>query len=296
MPCANGVIDLKTGALINGRPEDRLTKVINVEYDPTADYQKWHDFVAEVSGSEEKAKFSGVNWVNRSLKREQEKPTRTSIADHSAARENLREVVARIAAVYLPDQEIDGQKKREERFKTRQEAWEWIIAQGGKVSQGKFYQDAKAGLYRVYPDKTVSRVSVAEYLLRLKGASPAPDLELIDYTQEIRREQLRKLRMENERLERAGRFEDREWMRQEDHCAALAAILATLRDNLYHHSQRSSVRLVHAVGGDVNAAAQLEDRIRELVIGPAYNDLTGQKITEAVFAKAEEDEDDGDED
>lgn len=62
LPCANGVIDLKTGALINGRPEDKLTRVIDVAYDPQAEYEKWHNFVVEVCGGEDVAGF-----VKRSL-------------------------------------------------------------------------------------------------------------------------------------------------------------------------------------------------------------------------------------
>ena len=62
LPCANGVIDLQSGALTSGRPADRLFRRIGVRYDPTADYADWHAFVVEVCGSEEVARF-----IQRSL-------------------------------------------------------------------------------------------------------------------------------------------------------------------------------------------------------------------------------------
>ena len=57
LPVQNGVIDLETGALTRGRPADRMTKVLDIEYDPRADYGPWVDFVREVSDSEEMEQF-----------------------------------------------------------------------------------------------------------------------------------------------------------------------------------------------------------------------------------------------
>jgi putative DNA primase/helicase len=57
LPCTNGVIDLKTGVLLPGRPSDLLTKSLDIPYDPHADYTAWSDFITEVSGSEEVAAF-----------------------------------------------------------------------------------------------------------------------------------------------------------------------------------------------------------------------------------------------
>lgn len=51
---------------------------------------------------------------------------------------------------------------RGELFKNRFEALLWLQSRG-KISMGKFYQDCKAGLVTIYPDKTVSKFSVAMY-------------------------------------------------------------------------------------------------------------------------------------
>lgn len=57
LPVANGVIDLKTGALTHGNPGDRMTKALDIIYDPRAEYQPFVDFVQEISGSVEMEQF-----------------------------------------------------------------------------------------------------------------------------------------------------------------------------------------------------------------------------------------------
>ncbi len=57
LPCKNGVIDLKTGNLTQGRPSDLLTKAIDVEYDPHADYTEWLKIIEEICDSKEVAAF-----------------------------------------------------------------------------------------------------------------------------------------------------------------------------------------------------------------------------------------------
>jgi len=57
LPAKNGIIDLRTGALISGRPEDLLTRALDIDYDPHADYTAWQTFVDEVSGCPEVAAF-----------------------------------------------------------------------------------------------------------------------------------------------------------------------------------------------------------------------------------------------
>ena len=45
---ANGVVDLHTGKLLPGNPEDRITKHIDIAYDPTAQCPRWRRFVDEI--------------------------------------------------------------------------------------------------------------------------------------------------------------------------------------------------------------------------------------------------------
>lgn len=51
LPVRNGVIDLRTGALTQGRPEDRLTRAIDIDYNPHAPCPLWENqFLPEITG------------------------------------------------------------------------------------------------------------------------------------------------------------------------------------------------------------------------------------------------------
>jgi len=49
----NGVVDLRTGDLRPGRPEDRITMRCSVDYDPEADCPRWQRFLQEVFGGDD---------------------------------------------------------------------------------------------------------------------------------------------------------------------------------------------------------------------------------------------------
>jgi putative DNA primase/helicase len=57
LPARNGVINLQNGTLINGQPCDLLTKAIDLDYDPHADYSEWVKFVEEIADGPELAAF-----------------------------------------------------------------------------------------------------------------------------------------------------------------------------------------------------------------------------------------------
>lgn len=48
LACPNGVVDLATGTLRPGRPEDRITRQTTVPFDPAATCPRWQQFLGEV--------------------------------------------------------------------------------------------------------------------------------------------------------------------------------------------------------------------------------------------------------
>jgi P4 family phage/plasmid primase-like protien len=52
LPCTNGVIDLRDGALLQHSREMRYTKVTNIEYDATATCPQWLHFLATITGND----------------------------------------------------------------------------------------------------------------------------------------------------------------------------------------------------------------------------------------------------
>lgn len=180
----------------------------------------------------------------------------------------------------------------EKRFKTRAAAWRWVEEQlkgrGVALSQRKFYDDGPAGKYLTFPDKSVSRSSVAEYLLRLVGEAPITDLDLVNHKQEKERLELKKLELEVSRLEIKTRAEDREWMRTDDHWAHLLAGYNVLRGNLEHFVRVAAAEIVLEAGGDYHQGPLVADKVIELVINRAFNELAGARIDAGTFEQSDE--------
>ncbi len=59
----NGVIDLRTGKLREGRPEDQITMHTNVPFDPEAKAPRWERFISEIFGGDQEL----ADYVQRSL-------------------------------------------------------------------------------------------------------------------------------------------------------------------------------------------------------------------------------------
>lgn len=58
LSCKNGIVDLSSGELRNGRPEDRITMSSNVEFDANATCPRWEQFISEIfEGNEELIHF-----------------------------------------------------------------------------------------------------------------------------------------------------------------------------------------------------------------------------------------------
>jgi len=53
----NGVVDLRTGELRDGKPDDRITFALDVDYDPRAAAPRWERFVGEVFPDSDLAAF-----------------------------------------------------------------------------------------------------------------------------------------------------------------------------------------------------------------------------------------------
>lgn len=57
LPVNNGVIDLRTGGLTSGHPDDMLTRALDIDYDPHADYVPITTYLDEVTGNPEISAF-----------------------------------------------------------------------------------------------------------------------------------------------------------------------------------------------------------------------------------------------
>ena len=89
--CENGIVDLRTGYLRPGRPEDLITRSTGLEYDPAADCARWDLFLAEV--------FAGdaalVEWFRRLVGASLVGTSKEVLALHHGGGNNGKSVMAR---------------------------------------------------------------------------------------------------------------------------------------------------------------------------------------------------------
>lgn len=207
-----------------------------------------------------------------------QRPGRQTKEDFDAARSMFDEVLERLTEKYFPE---DKQPAEGERFKNRKQAFDWLVAQGYKVSRGKFYGDCDGGFPAVHKDGTVSRYQVLQYgqQLDMERRATAP---AVDYSGETEELEVRKLRAEVTEKEAKARREDERWMLRDDAWMAMAAMLGTLHDNLRHHFDRSAERLVYLAGGEHGRGPEVYGGAEE-AIAAAFNDLAGGVLA-GVFA------------
>lgn len=63
LSCVNGILDLKSGLIRNGKPEDRITMVTGTSYEPDAQCPLWERFISEIfEGNEEL-----IHYVHKAL-------------------------------------------------------------------------------------------------------------------------------------------------------------------------------------------------------------------------------------
>jgi len=120
------------------------------------------------------------------------------------------------------------------------------------------------------------------------GDAPVVDLNLVDRNQEKGRLELRKLELEVDRLAIRARSEDREWMRTDDHWAQLMAGYNLLRGNLEHFARISATEIVLEAGGDYHQGPLVADKVVEMVINKAFNELAVMRIESGEFEAEEE--------
>ncbi len=63
LSCKNGIVDLTTGLLRDGMPEDRITMSTRIVYDPQADCPRWKQFISEIF----KDNAELIHYVQKSL-------------------------------------------------------------------------------------------------------------------------------------------------------------------------------------------------------------------------------------
>ena len=200
------------------------------------------------------------------------------IKAHKAYKDNPNAQTARdVEATYgvlvrLVEEIEDRLYPSEPPLKNLTAAVQYLQEQGWKVKKSKVYKDAKSGLLRVQPDRTVLRADLDSYILRagLERTAQA------DTGGQIERGQAERLELENEKLRK--QVEKLEWelardkgkyVLKEDVRTELALKIAALEAGIKHWMRTGAADLVYAVGGEAAKARVLinlfEARLDELL-------------------------------
>lgn len=164
-----------------------------------------------------------------------------------------------------------------DRFKTRKEALNWLMTQGYKISQGKFYTDCTNGQkITVHRDGTVSKWEVFEYarneLKTGTGSGTGSGLAA---------EQMRKIRAEADMKELQFQIETRKqdklWLHADEAWATLAALIGTLRDAISHQLDSGKNKIVEAAGGSHDQGPEVFE-FCESLINKAFNEVADSPL------------------
>ena len=231
----------------------------------------------ELSDQSEKAELSLANngWV-KAMGAFKDKPGKQTKEDLDAARAFLDETRERLTAKYFPEETLAPEG---ERFKNRKQAFDWLQAQGYKVSRGKFYGDCEDGHPAVHRDGTVSRYQVLQYAQQQdvgrKSIDPGESKDSDD----------RKAKADADiaemKAEEMRRNISNNWLSRDDAFEALAALAGSIQASLRHHFTTGQSRLLLLAGGDQERGPELFEGIEE-IIAAAMNEVAVGDI-EGIF-------------
>ena len=244
----------------------------------------------EAAGEADKAELELAHHGKvRAMRAYNESPGRRTRDDYQAACQFYDEVVERLWGKYFP---AAGPDDGAERFKNRKQAFDWLKAEGYKVSQGKFYKDCERGFPAVHRDGTVSRWQVLEYARRLDGGrnGTADPAVLADRDERKKQLEIRRLELAVAREEREARREDERWILKEDAWAQVAALVGVILDALRHHFYVAAPRIVVAASGAAGREPEVYETCEE-VIAAAFNEARATGRIESMFEKEEDEED-----
>ncbi len=172
-----------------------------------------------------------------------------------------------------------------ERFKSRKKALDWLQGQGHKVSQGKFYQDCKAGFPYVAKDGSVSKYQVMVYAKGLDEQN-TPDLSALDAKEFERRKAQADAEIAEIKAERMRREADSNWLHADEAWAAVAGLVGRLRDTIRHHLHTGQREVVYAAGGEQERSAEVFE-VMDALVDKAFNEVAGDSI-DITFVEEEQ--------
>ncbi len=202
----------------------------------------------------------------------QERPGEATSKDRKAVEGDYSALLQKMVAKYFPQ---DKPAPEGERFNDRLQAWNWLTAQGYKVSRGKFYNDCNAGFPTVHRDKTISRYQVLQYGQQLdinrRGSTE------VDRSGQHDEAVIRKAVADADKAEmQAAQMQrelDKEWIKRDEADLETCTWTALTRDGIVARFIKSLPSFIHAVGGDLDRLADGQ-AVFDQAVTDACNDIS----------------------
>lgn len=169
-----------------------------------------------------------------------------------------------------------------ERFPKRKKAFDWLKAQGHKISIGKFYGDCDKGFPPLAADGSVSKFDVAMYG-RALDKTVLPAQAALDKSEDDRRKGKADADIAEMKAEAMRREQDALWLHADDAWAAVAGLVGRLRDAIRHHLYTAAPEVVLVAGGEQDRASEVFERL-VVAVDTSFNEVAGESI-DVEFAK-----------
>lgn len=226
------------------------------------------------------------------LNKYQKSPGRDTKNNLDAARDFYDETISRLWPIYFPEEAT--KESSADTFRNKKEALNWINnTHGDIVSQGKFYQDCGNGFPRVFDDKSVSKFSVLEYVLKLKAKNGGSAQNSVDAELSFRKEKADTEKAEADartarvKADESERERDARWMLKEDHEDAMAAFAGLSQDIFRHRVYLDHQQLLTAAGGNPAKAAEFAHALQAFA-DRGFNDIADYKEIDIEFEAEDE--------
>lgn len=252
---------------------------------------RFEKLLAVVSPDDKKELVLAHNARIEAMRAYQSKPGKETKGDLDAVSSYYDETIERLSLRYFPE---ESKAPEGELFRNKKSAFDWILANHGPiVSVGKFYQDCGNGNPLTFSDKSVSKFSVLEYVLKLKSKNVPSSSSDSDYSRRREKADTEKAEADaRTALVKANESErelDSKWMLCEDHHDQMAAFAGLAEDIFRHRVYLDHQILLTAAGGNHTKAAEFAHALQGFV-DRGFNDIANYKEIDIEFEIEESDE------
>ncbi|OGU01143.1 MAG: hypothetical protein A2079_05210 [Geobacteraceae bacterium GWC2_48_7] len=236
---------------------------------------------AHVSGQDLEELNLACDGKASAMKAYKERPGKETKADYDAARDLHQETLERLWREHFPD---DAPAPEGERFRNRKQAFDWLKAQGYKVSQGKFYGDCEAGSPTVHKDGSVSRYHVMQYGQQLDVERKGSDQDSQKSDEADLRKRIAEAEIAERKNDREKRQMDSEWLHRSDALVQMAAIMGKTRAALRRRFYTGYQELIKKCGGDHARGNEVYEYLDNM-LRQAFNEVAGNGKIEGTLIK-----------